>query len=527
MRKLSVLTWIGNAAAVLCGRWGAVTAQTHVAGCSRQTAYAQAQRVQQAVAEAQQSGPSRAALLEALAQADTENRQLWQELEHAVPFPVAKQQQFTALAAALGLSLNQTESLLAVLLSAGDRPSRATLGRWVAAAARQAGPVLEALDRACQAQVTDLCLDEIYCHRQPVLVAVEPHSMTWVVGQRAATCSGAIWQQTLQPWTHLEWVVSDAGTGLQAGLEKFQEQRPVTPAGRPLETGLDLFHTKQEAQRVLRVLWAPVEQAWLQAEKASEVLAAKRWHGHKLPAQRAAHAANRAWRKAEKRLRVYEDHESAWRQIERALEWYRPDGLVNDRAWAQGEITQALADLTGPLWAKLRRFLNDLRSLAFLDRLHQALAEAEPRAALRAALVKLWQVRHPGRRGCGLKAPGAWGEIQPAVQAVLCQGLAADWRVAYRRVANVLSRTVRASSVVECMNSVIRMHQARHRTLSQPLLDLKRLHWNCRCFVAGKRCKACPYEHLGLVLPTYDWWQLLHTDPAALEQQVSTSKVAA
>jgi hypothetical protein len=38
--------------------------------------------------------------------------------------------------------------------------------------------------------------------------------------------------------------------------------------------------------------------------------------------------------------------------------------------------------------------------------------------------------------------------------------------------------TVRASSAVECMNSVIRMHQARHRRLTQPLLDRKRLYWN-------------------------------------------------
>jgi hypothetical protein len=70
--------------------------------------------------------------------------------------------------------------------------------------------------------------------------------------------------------------------------------------------------------------------------------------------------------------------------------------------------------------------------------------------------------------------------VKPLVQAVICQGLAADWREGYRRVARVLSRTVRASSVVECMNSVVRMHQARHRTLSQPLLDIKRLYWTPR-----------------------------------------------
>jgi hypothetical protein len=39
----------------------------------------------------------------------------------------------------------------------------------------------------------------------------------------------------------------------------------------------------------------------------------------------------------------------------------------------------------------------------------------------------------------------------------------------------VLSRTVLASSAVECMNSVLRMHQSGHRTLTQGMPDLKRL----------------------------------------------------
>ena len=55
----------------------------------------------------------------------------------------------------------------------------------------------------------------------------------------------------------------------------------------------------------------------------------------------------------------------------------------------------------------------------------------------------------------------------PLVQQVLCQGLDPNWRQSYRQVARVLSRAVRASSAVECMNSVLRMHQSRHRTLNQ------------------------------------------------------------
>ena len=62
---------------------------------------------------------------------------------------------------------------------------------------------------------------------------------------------------------------------------------------------------------------------------------------------------------------------------------------------------------------------------------------------------------------------------------------------------------------VECMNSVLRMHQSRHRTVTQGLLDLKRLYWNCRGFREGKRRGRCPYEHLGLKLPSYRFWDLL------------------
>ena len=89
-------------------------------------------------------------------------------------------------------------------------------------------------------------------------------------------------------------------------------------------------------------------------------------------------------------------------------------------------------------------------------------------------------------------------------------------------VGHVLSHVVRASSLVECVNSVIRMQQARHRRVTQNLLDLKRLWWNCRRFPTGKRGKRSPYEHLGVKLPTTQFWSLLKVDPNQLTQEVST-----
>jgi hypothetical protein len=117
--------------------------------------------------------------------------------------------------------------------------------------------------------------------------------------------------------------------------------------------------------------------------------------------------------------------------------------------------------------------------------------------------------------------------LESVAQAQICHRLAGDWEASAARVRRVLGEAVRSSSVVECMNFVVRMHQARHRSFTQPLLDWKRLYWNCHNFAEGKRRGHCSYAHLGLQLPTYDAWDLLLMDPEELAQQLSTAKVAA
>ena len=115
MPTLAVTTWIGNAA-VLTGPWGAVTAQVQQAHCSRQAAYTHAQRVQQAVADAQAGGPSRAHLRADGERLRQENQHLWDAWMDSVVFGPEQQRHFAATAAALGLSLQQTRALLACVL---------------------------------------------------------------------------------------------------------------------------------------------------------------------------------------------------------------------------------------------------------------------------------------------------------------------------------------------------------------------------------------------------------------------------
>ncbi len=234
--------------------------------------YQQARRVEQAVAGEQAGGPSREALLTEHQRVREDNQTLWALLEEAERLSKALQQQCAGTASAMGLSLTQIVRVLAIVLPSGCVPSRATVGRWVEQSRCQAGRILQVLDRACQAWVLTLCLDEIFFHREPVLVAVEPDSMTWVAGQRGPDRTGESWCGLVQQWPSLERVVSDAGTGLARGIKLLNEARAASPlepgqeAVAPVQVGLEVFHTEREMQRV-------VGRRWRQAEKLLDAAA--------------------------------------------------------------------------------------------------------------------------------------------------------------------------------------------------------------------------------------------------------------
>ena len=62
---------------------------------------------------------------------------------------------------------------------------------------------------------------------------------------------------------------------------------------------------------------------------------------------------------------------------------------------------------------------------------------------------------------------------------------------------------------------------ARHRKMTQGLLDLKRLYWNLRQFRTGRRKGQMPYGLLGLKLPDLSFWEFLKLTPEELREKLS------
>jgi hypothetical protein len=319
--------------------------------------------------------------------------------------------------------------------------------------------------------------------------------------------SGAAWQTVLEPFANLELVVSDGALGIAAGVQGVVSARSEAGSAVPLEHGLDVFHTNKEARGVLAGPWRRAEAAWEEGEAAdAKVSECKRKGEH---AHSAAGRARHVWDQAARVLAEVERPEAAWQRARAALAVFRPDGTLNERASAEAEIEEALVELHGPEWKKTRNFLKDRRALTFLDRLHRRLAEAEPDAAMRRMCVYRWWLRHRALPA-NVPPPTALEQVQALLDAKIRDGaLTAAEQAAYDRVAAVLWTTVRASSAVEGINSVLRMQQGRHRKMTQGLLDLKRLYWNCRKLQTGKRRRHSPYELLGVPLPSIDFWTLL------------------
>jgi hypothetical protein len=312
-------------------------------------------------------------------------------------------------------------------------------------------------------------------------------------------------------------VVRDDGTGLGKGIRLDNARR--RDAGLPeFDDTLDVFHTLREGGRALRRTWGVARLALDRAGAAQASVDRRARRGESLQ----GHVAplNRAWLQAERAWDRAMAAEAAWGRARSSLELFTAEGRLNDRGQAEAVVAAALPDLVGEAWAKVRRLLMRRESFTFLDQLGRRLAGLGLAPDILSALLDLEGLhRQPWRMSAATRA---WSLARTVQLSKSCP----DWPEQAARVRAVLRGAWRASSLVECVNSVARMQQARHRKMTQGLLDLKRLYWNLRRFRIGRRQGRTPYGLLGLKLPEMSFGEFLKLTPEQLREQLSAQDVA-
>jgi hypothetical protein len=343
-------------------------------------------------------------------------------------------------------------------------------------------------------------------------MVVEPETLCWLTGRMVAARDGATWAEEFARFPALRGVVRDDGAGLGKGV-RLERARRRAAGLADLDDSLDVFHTLREGGRALRKTWGAATRALDRADAAQKGLDRRGRRGQ----SRQGHggATNRLWRQAERLWDRAAAAEAAWKRAKSAFELFTPEGHLNDRAQAEAVVAASLPPLSGAAWAKTRRLLLRRESFTFLDQVQARLADLGLDPDVLSALLDLEGLRRqPWRLSTATRV---WALVRTVQLTKACP----DWPDQSRRVRAVLRGVWRASSLVECVNSVARMQQSRHRKMTQGLLDLKRLYWNLRRFRTGRRKGQTPSGLLGLKVPDLSFWEFLKLTPEELREKLS------
>lgn len=523
---------IANAAVVLEGPHGQVTQRARRLGLSRQALY----RDTRAVLNTLHGHDEQQQLQQLHAQvADLQRRVVQLQEQRADAFLLDDDccAAFASTAQAEGVSLPVCRRLLAVLLNKPaategttkrQPPSVAQLGRMTQQAARRCTALLAVLDEWSRPRVEQAAGDEIFFGKKPCLMVIEQHSLCWVSGRLAECRSGEQWAKEFRQLPGLRQTTQDGGSGLAKGVDIVNQERQAQDQAAVVVQD-DHFHVLREGTRVLRTMQGQVSKLMDKAEKLDRQMKSKEWHKGD---GRGKGAAVQAWRRAERAMDAWSAAEQAWSEITEALQLFTPQGALNTVERARAQIAAALPRLSDDAWSKVRRSLERPQLLAFLAAAQQGIAALPQPAEVVSAAVRVEGLRRrPEKvRAEGVSSGALRGVLLTAGLVLSLSGVVGTEAVGLVR--GVLRGVWRASSLVECINSVARMQQSRHRKMTQGLLDLKRLYWNSRAFRTGQRRGKSPYDLHGLQLPTEDWWELLRWTPEQLRQHLrDASKVTA
>jgi hypothetical protein len=351
-----------------------------------------------------------------------------------------------------------------------------------------------------------LAADEIFDGSRPHLVMVEPDSLLIVElscqTHRDSLTWGVTFLECDKRGMKIEQVVSDGAAGLKKGIAE---------AELGIVHQLDLFHTLWEALRVEKSLEREAYTAMKrEAERFGVIASAKSarvWEKRYEQWEKAAEAV-------EKHISVYETYRWLVSELREGLEFVTHWGCLRS--------VEEMEDLIGVV-ADLMREIPHKKGQAVADRLQRQKGELvkyleplqEKLAELRVQvgdpeLVRLclqeWRLeKEATQKGKGQNVETYQGQF--------LQWEAAVVKRARETVRWLLGKVVRASSLVETVNSWLRPFLWRRKGNGGGIYNLLRLCWNTHRFFRGKRQGKTPAQLADIEVKTDDWLQLVGFAP--------------
>ena len=482
--------------------WGIVTWLADVFDVSRPTLYSLAKRVTERLTATQPSAlPDKQA-----------------KVVHQVEVNTTRLQRTVLTAAFPGkMALRPLQEVLAAAF--GESRSIGWLSELLTDAGQKAGQVLKQVDFSAAGPVLVL-RDETFFQDRPVLFMVDPMSSTILSAVVAP-------DRQADTWGLLLLMAQEQGVEIAGLVEDMARMYPKSLREADLadlETSVqkDLWHLQRDGGQLCRDL----ERAALQATKqvlALEARLRKAWNDELFLNQYIP-----AVMTEEKRYAQHDEFVTWFSHLCDALEIVDlPSGAIRDQptnAWLLNEVLNAMSRIDESQvqqWVKtLRRHQAQL--LTWMEWLTPALANFQTQLAqviehplAQTQFIQLvaqhWRLRQAlvnGHRHWRLAADRTATVLQSVTAgSPVLSALA-------QRLAAVLDAACRTSSLVECLNGLLKQFLHNRRSFAsadamQTYLNLFTLWHNMRVYQRGKRQGQSPYQRAGIQLHTDDWLELL------------------
>ena len=399
------------------------------------------------------------------------------------------------------------DKIVRCLAAAFGRDGQVSAG-WVNGQLQKAGAAALAILQQTELRncVREAAIDELFRHRQPILCVIDPRTLLATVPQAAENRKGETWQATLKQFPHLEFVVSDQASGLRKGVQDCPQD---------IAHQYDIFHFKREVGRWLRSQEARCYEQMEQVEQA------RRWTQQPRLLESARIQARIEYRQQaaalDQRLLTFDWLELIVGYLYESLTPYDARRQqIRTRAAAEASFDEVLGLLKEVKLINPKPLLSMIEGarpglLTFLTVLEEKLAGIEvrwhvvtgSRTAAFNSLARVWHTR--------AHAPSSLRRQREYLTALIGLGhwsrRIENFGAVKQQVCAALDQVVRASSAVECFNSLLRPYVSVKKHLSQGFLALIALYHNTRPL--PQRGHQTPLQLAGVDLGDDDWVRLI------------------
>jgi len=392
-------------------------------------------------------------------------------------------------------------------------PSEATLCGMVQYYGTISGLIL--LDAEVTSKFLSACVDEIFFHRIPTLTfvpgigtpeVVEPDSMAVGACERSQDRTGESWHAVLSHFPNLDYIISDQAKGIAKGI--------YLTAGTPgtIQHQSDLYHLLTEVSRTTRRLETRLEKLLKAEEQAWQDWIQGRIYVKTVEKTQAT---------VVRQLELMEQYYQALELLDFAFSPMTSDHQVNAREYGR----QILSDVIQRLRSLPELGIDDLVKtlekrapgcLVFLDQLQHELSvipvELGEDSQFTAEEIREWAIQEVCLGHAMADDPSdevfcAYRNLWEKVRSL--KKLMPVFLKVVSAVRRILYHPKRASSLVECFNSILRPIQQVKKQVTQEFLWLKALHHNMKTFKQGRRKGKSPFQLLGVGFGNQDWIGLM------------------